>query len=119
MMPYVISKKGKCNATIQLGALFVTISWCAVIYYGGFHGLSFLNGTLEEWIRLLGSPSQLAVDAAYNLMPHKLFENQFYAAVVVSSETENVIKADIVKNFALATGSSGRLWPEAERQKNL
>ena len=47
----------------------------------------------------MGSPSQLAVDAAYNLMPHKLFENQFYAAVVVSSETENVINADIVKNF--------------------
>ena len=67
-----------------------------------------------------GSPSQLAVDAAYNLMPHKLFENQFYAAVVVSSETENVIKADIVEEFHFsATGSSGRLWPEAERQKNL
>ena len=32
-------------------------------------------------------------------MPHKLFENQFYAAVVVSSETENVINAGIVKNF--------------------
>ena len=115
MIQQQMPKRMKCKCVlIKLGALFVTISWCAVIYYGVFHGLSFLNDTHWKMDPPVGSPSQLAVEP-YHLIPHKL-ENQFYVAVVVSSETENVIKADITKNFA-AKEAAVDCGPE--RQKNL
>ena len=84
---------------VKFFALIIVLSWFWVIYYGALHGLAFLSDTHWKMDSPKGSPSDTAIHAAYNLFPHKVTENQFTSLIIISSETENVIQDENVRNF--------------------